>query len=78
MPSIIERDFWDVPPLPAEDQVLVDIYSEIGVPVDQLPYSASIDQLVQRLGRPESDEEKRLVYQRLLSLRKRGRLPRVG
>jgi hypothetical protein len=50
----------------------------VGKPVDQLPYTEDFDKLVKLLGARDSDEERYNIFQRLLLLRKRGRLPTVG
>ncbi len=72
-----DEELFELPPLSDEEQRLVDAYEKIGVPVDKLPYSAEFDRLIQMLGKPETMDEKYLVFQRLLSLRKRSRLPRI-
>ena len=69
--------FWELPPLSFEDQRLRDAYIRVGKPVDQLPYSAEFDRLVAALGLKGTDEERYFIFQRLLSLRKRGRLPQL-
>lgn len=70
-------DFWVVPPLSDEDQQLVNAYREIGTPLDQLPYTQSFDRLMEMLGQQNTNDQKFLVFQRLLRLRKRGRLIRL-
>jgi hypothetical protein len=72
-----EDDFLDLPPLSSEDQVLLDLYVATGKPLDQLPYTTEFDGLVTRLGGGDGLDQKYRVFQRLLNLRKRGRLPRV-
>jgi hypothetical protein len=69
--------FWELPPLSAEDQKLRDAYVRVGKPVDQLPYTEAFDKLVTLLGAIDSPEERFKIFQRLLLLRKRGRLPRM-
>lgn len=72
-------EIWDVPPLTPDDQRLVDAYREVGRPVDQLPYTTDFDKLMQHLGKSSADNsERQFVFQRLLQLRKKGRLPRIG
>ena len=71
------KPFWELPPLSFEDQKLRDMYVRVGKPVDQLPYSAEFDKLIAALGLQGSDEERYFIFQRLLSLRKRGRLPQI-
>lgn len=70
--------FRDVPPLPHEDQELVKLYMEFGIPVDRLAFSEEFKRMVNMLRergdqRPESE-----IFNRLLNLRKAGRLPRVA
>lgn len=73
-----EKNFWELPPLSPEDQRLRDVYIQVGRPVDQLPYTPDFEKLVKILGWGDSPEIKYSVFQRLLMLRKRGRLPQVG
>ncbi len=70
--------FWEAPPLSAEDQKLRDAYVRVGQLLDRLAYTEAFDQLVVYLGAKDSQEERYNILQRLLYLRKRGRLPRVG
>ena len=72
-----DKELFEVPPLTDEEQRLVDAYEKIGVPVDKLAYSADFDRIIEMLGKPSTLNEKYLVFQRLLSLRKRSRLPRL-
>lgn len=72
-----EEKILNLPPLSEEDQRLIDAYLQVGRPVDQLPYSQEFDRLIKMLGKPETSDEKYLVFQRLLGLRKRARLPRI-
>ncbi len=76
--STAESEFWRVPPLSAEDQALVDAYQEIGKPLDRLPYSEDFDRLMKMLSKPLERDQMFLVHQRLLHLRKTGRLPAIG
>ena len=55
--KIANDDFWSIPPLSDEDQDLVNAYREIGVPLDQLPYTDSYDRLVEMLGKPKGGGE---------------------
>ena len=75
--NMANDDFWVVPPLSDDDQDLVSAYCEIGTPLDQTPYTPSFDRLVKMLGKPVTDDHKFLVFQRLLRLRKQGRLIRL-
>ncbi len=68
---------WSSPPLSQEDEELISTYQQIGVPVDALPYTQEFDELLKRLGEPATDEAKRTTFRRLLTLRKRGLLPRA-
>ena len=72
-----EDEILELPALPKEDREIVDAYVEIGCPVDRLPYSSEFDQLMRLLGKPDNTAEKFAVYQRLVSLRKRGRIPHL-
>jgi len=70
-------DFWEIPPLSDEEQDLVNAYREVGVPVDQLPYTESFERLVEMMGKPRTNDQKFLTFQRLLRLQKQGRLVRL-
>lgn len=72
-----EDSFWEVPILSAEDQRIVDAYRELGKPLDQLPYSRSFKELIRLIGEEPTEERMYAVFQRLLALRKKGRLPRL-
>jgi hypothetical protein len=72
-----QENFWELPLLSFEDQRLRDAYVCVGKPVDQLPYSPEFDRLVAALGMKGTDDQRYFVFQRLLSLRKRGRLPQL-
>lgn len=66
------------PPLPPADQKLVDLYSQLGRPSDDLPYSEDFRELMAALraaGDIRTEEE---VMRRLLRLRKAARLPRAS
>ena len=76
--SNAREDFWRVTPLSGEDQELVNAYVRIGKPLDQLAYTKEFDELVKMLNRPNTEDQKWLVYRRLLQLRKTGRLPRLA
>jgi len=67
-------------PLSSEDEQLVDAYERVGVSLDKLPYTEHFDRIVRMLGYSDADTQDRkyMVHQRLLRLRKAGRLPRVG
>ena len=72
-----DEELFELPPLTDEEQRIVDAYERIGVPVDKLAYTPDFDRLIQMLGKPDTADEKYLVFQRLLSLRKRSRLPTI-
>jgi hypothetical protein len=71
------KDTWEAPPLDPEDEALISAYVATGIPVDQLPHTNAITQLVEQLNKPQNDQSKHLVFTRLLRLRKMGRLPRL-
>lgn len=73
------NDFkWDQGPnLSTDDERLIDEYVRVGVPLDSLPYTEDIEDLVRGLGRDVTQDHLRDVFRRLLALRKRGVLPRV-
>ena len=73
-----EKYFWELPPLSFEDRRILEAYRQVGRPVDQLPYTTDFEKLVGILGWGDSLELKHSIFQRLLLLRKRGRLPRIG
>lgn len=68
---------FTIPPLDAEDEHLIEAYRSVGRSLDDLPYTPDFDRLCGYLGKPLTDEARHMVYKRLVSLRKRGRLPRV-
>ena len=69
---------WSVPPLDPADERLVEAYKAYGRTHDDLAYTPEFESLIRVLGVEDSIEARHMVYQRLLSLRKRGRLPRVS
>jgi hypothetical protein len=70
--------FWELPILSPEDQKIIDAYIQVGAPVDQLPYSDAFKKLMEKLGEDKPSEERKYqVFQRLLQLRKKARLPRI-
>lgn len=70
------ESIFQLPPLTPEDEALIDAYRDAGLTVDQLAYTSEFDELCARLARGSTQEAKREVYRRLLTLRKQGRLPR--
>jgi hypothetical protein len=74
----MKSDFeWTVEPLDAADERLVDAYRRIGVSLDALAYTDEFDKLCEEVSGHSDRATQRATYKRLLSLRKRGRLPRV-
>jgi hypothetical protein len=74
-----QRDsLWDLPELSNEDQKIISAYVKVGKPLDQLPYSKDFRDLVEAMGEKPTDDRMFMVFQRLLTLRKRGRLPRLA
>lgn len=74
----LEEFNWESPPLSSEDEALIQAYVQTGVPIDSLAYTRTFRELVKRIGCDPNDEnELRRVYRRLLSLRKRGVMPRI-
>jgi hypothetical protein len=74
---MVTKSVWDAPPLSPEDQQLIEAYRQNGRTVDELPYTVQFDQLMETLGKKDASlSEKHATYQRLLYLRKSGRLPR--
>lgn len=69
---------WDAPPLAGDDQKLIDAYRAVGMPLDQLPYTDEFERMIVILGLPATNETRRYTLKRLMTLRKMGRLPRVG
>lgn len=69
---------WETPPLDPQDQRLVDAYLKVGRPLDQLAYTEDFEKLIELVRSERTDEVRRQVFQRLLRLRKMGRLPRLG
>jgi hypothetical protein len=74
----MEQLFQKAPPLPLEDQALIDAYVEAGRSLDDLPYTPEFDRLVQTLNDNGDQRSKQELMRRLLNLRKAGRLPRTG
>lgn len=69
---------WGGPNLNPQDQVLVEAYQQVGRALDDLPYTRDFDRLHQILGWDNSDDAVRhATWKRLLTLRKRGLLPRL-
>jgi len=61
------------------DAEMINAYLFAGRTLDDLPYTSNWSALLTRLGEAsEPVEAQRLVFQRLLNLRKAGKLPRLG
>jgi len=72
------KPFEEVPPLDENDQRLVSEYLRAGIPTDRLVYSDAFNDLVERLKRGGDNRDKQELWQRLVNLRKAGRLPRLA
>ena len=63
-----------------EDEWLKSMYRDSDLPVDQLAYTREFEELFQRFSerfqRPDTLDSRREMLNRLLSLRKAGKLPR--
>ena len=58
---------------------LARVYSQVGVPLDRLPYSDEMDRVVATIATAEGKATTcREVWHELVNLRKSGKLPRVG
>jgi hypothetical protein len=73
-----DEKFWDAPQLSPEDEAIVDAYRTIGRSLDDLPYTEDFDRLMDVLKRPREMDQMHFVFRRLMTLRKRGQLPRIG
>jgi len=73
-----EKLDWEAPPLSSEDARLIDAYVDLRRPLDELPYTREFDQLISKLALSDTLENRHSVFKRLLTLRKMGRLPRIG
>lgn len=62
-----------------EEERLVELYQKMGMPLDRLPYTTEFDELfnefTKQFPRPHNNEGRREVLQRLLNMRKAGKLP---
>ena len=69
---------WSSPTLDQADQLLIDEYERLGIPLDALAYTPEFKELVHRIGGDENRESVlRTTFLRLLALRKKGVLPRL-
>lgn len=73
-----ETPFDDQHSLSDEDFVLIDLYLDTNVPIDALAYTSRFDELYEKYIGKYPGHTKAEVFRRLLSLRKRGQLPRLG
>lgn len=62
--------------LTSSDFVLVELYLREGQPLDRLPYTEHFERIYSGYLRVEPTRDKAFVWQRLLYIRKSGRLPR--
>ena len=71
---------WSSRPLPFEDQRLLDAYWLAGVAIDELAYTPQFEKLCKDFyATPEiTDGQRYTALKRLMTLKKMGRLPRVG
>lgn len=65
------------PPLPLEDQRLVNLYGEIRLPTSALLYSPEFDVILDRLRAAGDTRSTHEIARRLLQLRKAAQLPRL-
>jgi hypothetical protein len=72
-----DETIWQAPPLSAEDAAFIDAYATIGRTLDELPYTADFERMMDLLQRPHDLDQMHYVFRRLLTLRKRGQLPRL-
>lgn len=63
---------------PAADAALIAAYQKVGRTLDDLPYTADFDRLLQSLRESRVEMQPRAALQRLQNLRKAGRLPPAG
>lgn len=70
--------FVNLPALPEEDRMLVRFYVSNRMPVDILINAPEFEEMVRQLREQGDGRSQREILERLLSLRKAGRLPRVA
>lgn len=73
-----KKIFKKAKPLSKEDQLLVNLYKQIGIPLDSLPYTTGFERLFKDVQKKFPERTKKDVIQRLFRLRKAARLPRMG
>jgi hypothetical protein len=72
---VSESLFGEDPGLSAADEALIGVYELSGRTLDDLPYTKEFDVICASLDRTGGE---RAVLQRLMNLRKAGKLPRMG
>lgn len=74
-----ESLFGPAAPLPAdEDRALIAAYEEAGRTLDDLPYTPELERILGAVGAAGSGRDARAIFHRLHTLRKAGKLPRLG
>lgn len=73
------EDFnWEAPPLGPEDEMLINAYLSVGKSLDDLAYTIDFEVLAKQVEDNADLETLHVLYKRLLTLRKAGRLPRLS
>jgi hypothetical protein len=63
----------------SHQEQLARVYLQIGIPLDRLPYSLDMDRLVILVSNAEGEAAAyHKVWRKLVDLRKRGKLPKLG
>jgi hypothetical protein len=70
--------FSEAPALSAEDDALVKAYERSERTLDDLPYTHEFDQIYDAVEGSQKGKTKAEIFRRLHTLRKAGRLPRLG
>ncbi|MBM4108769.1 MAG: hypothetical protein FJ255_08145 [Phycisphaerae bacterium] len=70
--------FGSTPPPDAHDRLLIAAYERAGRTLDDLPYTPQFGAIVAAARGADADATPRAVLHRLHTLRKAGRLPRLG
>ena len=71
-------DPFNAPPLSSEDSLLMELYEQVGRPLDDLPYTEEFDRLYEAFCQKCPGRTKYDVVERLFRLRKAGVLTRLG
>ena len=58
------------------DYRLIQLYQREGMPLDRLPYTAEFERIFAGMQQASDSRDRAAIYQRLLYIRKSGRLPR--